>query len=219
MPAAAVDNVVLPLPPLTVSLPNWPRTKSLPLPPLSVSLPSPPLRPSLPPPPSSRSLPARPNRPSLPARPRRMPPASAGLHLVVEGRADHALNAEEHVARGVAADGGDDARQIDQHPRSRVAIAREVEAAAAEQLVGAGAALEVCRRHSRPRPKISSARLVPLSVLLPLLPLMMAMVQTPSCRCPWLGRPSNPGGWRTAVSLRCRAEGARGYLVAGGEAL
>ena len=48
---------------------------------------------------------------------------------------------------------------------------------------------------------------------------MIAMVLTPRCGRPPVGRPGERGGWRTAVSLRCRAGGACGYLVAGAETL
>ena len=46
-----------------------------------------------------------------------------------------------------------------------------------------------------------------------------AIVLTPSCRRPRIGRPGGRGHWRAAVSPRCRAGGPRGYLVAEAETL
>ena len=46
-----------------------------------------------------------------------------------------------------------------------------------------------------------------------------AMVLTPRCRRPRIGRPGDRGHWRAAVSPRCRAGAACGYLVAEAETL
>jgi hypothetical protein len=61
---------------------------------------------------------------------------------VLVGRADHALDAVQAVARGVAEVGAVSAGQEAIHALRRALVAGEVEAVAAPQLVGTGAALQ-----------------------------------------------------------------------------
>ena len=143
---------------------------------------------------------------------------------VRQRRATHALDAEERIARGVAT-GSERSEETDLHTRRRAAVARGVEPrlpnswSAPLPPSSTSSLSKPIRMSLPPSPEIWSARLVPFRFVAGVGAGDGGHDLIPWCGRPQIWRPGDPGEWRAVVSLRCRAERPRDYLVAGAETL